>query len=651
MPNYKVFVSYAHEDEILQLLAVATIGRVPGAVAVYDECSRGLGYAEGVEPRLTQMITEADCVLFLVSKSALDSTWVAWEANVAAKRGKRMFWICPDDLEALLPPPLRDIKGVPHRPGRLREPMDEFEAWLRRQVGAHMTTPPLPDAPSSDSGTTLVRLASGPLLTEFGQWAIHAFHDGNEQALVLAMGELRSSGDVLCRIHSECLTSHIFFATECDCAGQMRKAQRLIAQEGVGLIIYLQQEGRGNGAAAHIATLELKNSGMDQLAAYNAVGFRDDVRRYDIAAKILHSFHIASVRLIGANKHKEDALRRAKIAVTEHKYHGGTVIELGRSLRNFTSDVRSGAAHSPVWAAAKSRVLVVGDLNVDFIIPERSFHADGIIDAPRPAVGGTAYNAAKHFRDADLNPVLFGRVGGDAHGKLIEDALSDSGITSLVARDAQKQTGTATLVYGDSGKRIMVQHGESANDYNLSDIEQALVLSRIGADDIVFLVGHPFVRQSIGECRQLLEMLCGTKARVVLDIVPHNMHERLEVAAFEAIAHGLVHGVIGETETIAGLCGVQNPRSPGDHVRVMEAVFQRLGARLLVLRYGRGGIEKQDVLTFGSDGIVNVLERIDTNYLATPPARRSGFGDRLTAAVLVKHRDTFMSVAAGPVDS
>ena len=100
----------------------------------------------------------------------------------------------------------------------------------------------------------LARLSTGKLNTRFGEFDVSVFHDGHEEALVLSKGTLGGERDVICRIHSECISSHVFFADECDCSEQMSQAQRLISERGLGLIIYLHQEGRGSGAAAHVAT-------------------------------------------------------------------------------------------------------------------------------------------------------------------------------------------------------------------------------------------------------------------------------------------------------------------------------------------------------------------------------------------------------------
>jgi 3,4-dihydroxy 2-butanone 4-phosphate synthase/GTP cyclohydrolase II len=97
----------------------------------------------------------------------------------------------------------------------------------------------------------------------------------------------------------------------------MLNAQRFIEKEGLGLIIFLHQEGRGNGTAAHIATLSLKTQGVAQGEAYKSVGFPPDVRRFDIAAKIIKFFGVDSVHLLSGNKEKRGCLKTWGIPIAK----------------------------------------------------------------------------------------------------------------------------------------------------------------------------------------------------------------------------------------------------------------------------------------------------------------------------------------------
>src|SRR5262245_60159211 len=93
----------------------------------------------------------------------------------------------------------------------------------------------------------IIRLAEGPLHTLFGTFQEVLYDDGPHESIALVMGQVAQSDEVWCRVHSSCLAAHVFNSVECDCREQMTLAQSVIAHEGRGLIIWLNQEGRGHG--------------------------------------------------------------------------------------------------------------------------------------------------------------------------------------------------------------------------------------------------------------------------------------------------------------------------------------------------------------------------------------------------------------------
>src|SRR5262245_14803076 len=98
----------------------------------------------------------------------------------------------------------------------------------------------------------IIRIAEGQLRTRFGTFWEILYYDGQQEMIALVMGNVRHGEEVLCRLHSHCLAGHVFNSIECDCREQMERAQALIEQRGAGVIIWLDQEGRGNG---HLALL------------------------------------------------------------------------------------------------------------------------------------------------------------------------------------------------------------------------------------------------------------------------------------------------------------------------------------------------------------------------------------------------------------
>jgi GTP cyclohydrolase II len=148
-----------------------------------------------------------------------------------------------------------------------------------------------------------------------------ANHNGIESGKVeglvaLVMGDIHSAPPVV-RIHSQCLTGDVFGSLRCDCRLQLELAMDRIAQEGAGILLYEQQEGRGIGLMAKLKAYELQDQGMDTVEANVELGFAADCREYELPAEVLKLLGVTSVRLITNNPEKVAALEAAGIAVTE----------------------------------------------------------------------------------------------------------------------------------------------------------------------------------------------------------------------------------------------------------------------------------------------------------------------------------------------
>ena len=164
---------------------------------------------------------------------------------------------------------------------------------------------------------TIQKIAEAKLPTHWGEFKVIAFEDKklNEEHLLLYMGELQN--DSLLRIHSQCLTGDTLYSLKCDCGSQLAMALQRISEEGVGMIIYMAQEGRGIGLVNKIRAYELQDKGMNTVEANEALGFAADERDYSYCKEILSAVNISSVRLMTNNPRKIKGLEEVDIKVTE----------------------------------------------------------------------------------------------------------------------------------------------------------------------------------------------------------------------------------------------------------------------------------------------------------------------------------------------
>lgn len=165
-------------------------------------------------------------------------------------------------------------------------------------------------------------IAEGTIATKFGKFNEYLFYDGQKESIALTKGDIRGASDVLCRMHSHCLPAHIFNSIECDCREQMELAQRRIEAEGKGVIIWLDQGGKGNGHMAELLSAKLKAEGVPQTEAYQRLGYEKDARSFVRAAEIIQFFDIVSVRLMTNNPKKIEGLtsRGIKISAIQELY-------------------------------------------------------------------------------------------------------------------------------------------------------------------------------------------------------------------------------------------------------------------------------------------------------------------------------------------
>ena len=163
------------------------------------------------------------------------------------------------------------------------------------------------------------RVTTTKMPTRYGEFMAYGFVNrlNGEHHVALVKGEIGDGENVLCRVHSECLTGDVFGSQRCDCGQQFAAAMAQIEEEGRGILLYMRQEGRGIGLINKLRAYELQEQGMDTLEANLALGFAGDEREYYIGAQILRNLGVKELRLLTNNPDKVYQLEEFGIRIKQ----------------------------------------------------------------------------------------------------------------------------------------------------------------------------------------------------------------------------------------------------------------------------------------------------------------------------------------------
>ncbi len=163
------------------------------------------------------------------------------------------------------------------------------------------------------------RVADARLPTPHGEFRVVGYHNDVDAAehVALVYGDVGGRRSVLVRMHSKCLTGDVFGSRRCDCGLQLHAAMKMIAEDGAGVVVYLDQEGRGIGLLNKLKAYELQDSGRDTVEANEALGFAPDLRNYGIGAQILMDLGLSSIRVMTNNPRKMVGLEGYGLEIVE----------------------------------------------------------------------------------------------------------------------------------------------------------------------------------------------------------------------------------------------------------------------------------------------------------------------------------------------
>ena len=270
------------------------------------------------------------------------------------------------------------------------------------------------------------------LPTRYGDFSLYVYAEHGKEHLALVKGSVSGQFGVPVRVHSECLTGDVFASRRCDCGDQLKHTLNYLGRMDAGVLIYLRQEGRGIGLLKKMEAYNLQDAGLDTVEANLQLGHQADERDYGIAARILRSLHVDSIRLITNNPHK----------VEELQHHGVTVdaripIEVGHHAENL-GYLKSKAERMAHLLSFREQVPQSYDFDfLDPLVSQLRLARSAPHSRPWVSLVYVQTLDGRIFEDFRLTNSGLARFLSVAHDAVLRDPKGDSSVASLASGSGQ----------------------------------------------------------------------------------------------------------------------------------------------------------------------------------------------------------------------
>lgn len=236
--------------------------------------------------------------------------------------------------------------------------------------------------------------------------------------------------------------------------------------------------------------------------------------------------------------------------------------------------------------------------------------------------------------------VFIGQLGLDENAEYVKEKALENNLDCLFQTCATRPTGTCNMIASQRYKntiRLTVNECDNANNLSTSDLSSLLNDANLGNKDYIFLTGHFLVRKSVDEAREYIKCLKKTGAKIIFDLVPHDLYKTISLSDLLNIIPNNIEILISKLRTIRGFLdfeGDENSISLDER----SLFFKEFPAKKIAIRYGKENNSKEDIMSLSKSNQVTIVEAVtETGFIALKHEERHGFGDYLTAKLVERH--------------